>query len=172
MSDHRGRIEEGETWLTRLGKRLPGYQGHLEREQRRDADRLLRAHLCNELDSARKHLQRVRERLVGDSGWELLGRVDEVERQVRTLIDRIRSLSAGYSGWFDAIQIKEAELDRVYQFDLQMLDMAEQLAAQLSAAADAPMEALPSVLNDLETAVRDFAAQIEDRESVLRGLIL
>jgi hypothetical protein len=51
--------------------------------------------------------------------------------KLQILIDRIRTAAYGYAGLFDAVKVKEKELDALYEFDEAMLDFSQQIAAQI-----------------------------------------
>jgi hypothetical protein len=47
------------------------------------------------------------------------------------LIDRIKTASYGYAGLFDAVKVKEEQLDALYDFDNQMLNFVDEVAADV-----------------------------------------
>lgn len=49
--------------------------------------------------------------------------------KLQLLIDRIRTASYGYAGLFDAVKVKEEQLDALYDFDSRMLDFVDEVAA-------------------------------------------
>ncbi|NIP42173.1 MAG: hypothetical protein GWN00_11955, partial [Aliifodinibius sp.] len=57
--------------------------------------------------------------------------VDDLEKaaiKLRTFIDKIRTASYGYSGFFDAVRVDEEDLARVYEYDLSLLNMEEDVS--------------------------------------------
>ena len=57
--------------------------------------------------------------------------IDDLERaaiKLRQFIDRIRHASYGYAPFFDAIKIREEELTKVYEYDLALLDSADEIS--------------------------------------------
>ena len=46
-------------WLERLGDKIPGYSGYVDRERRRDIDKLHREHLADRLGSLKAPLTEV-----------------------------------------------------------------------------------------------------------------
>jgi hypothetical protein len=44
--------------------------------------------------------------------------VDGVVQKLQTLVDRVKTASYGYAGLFDAVKIREAELDALNKFDV------------------------------------------------------
>lgn len=123
--DFRSRLEEELRGLEKLALSIPGFKGYKEKEIRREADRLLRQHLASVLEEARGLLQEA-QIMVMQKGK--IGLLDDLERAIIKLqntIDRVRTASYGYSGFFDAVKIREEELDALYKFDLSLLEKAE-----------------------------------------------
>jgi hypothetical protein len=51
--------------------------------------------------------------------------------RLQTLIDKIKTAAQGYAGLFDAVKIKEDELDTLYEFDHGMLLKVDEIAAAI-----------------------------------------
>ncbi len=51
--------------------------------------------------------------------------------KLQLLIDRIKTASYGYAGLFDAVKVKEEQLDALYDFDNQMLDFVGEIASDM-----------------------------------------
>jgi hypothetical protein len=116
--------------LERLGAKIPGFRGFQDRELRRDVDRLQREHLASEV-ARLKGVLRERARDFTDAGQiGALGGFDRLDRQLDGLSQAIRFADYGATGLFDPVKIGEAELQRLYEFDLSVLgDLAELDAA-------------------------------------------
>jgi hypothetical protein len=85
--------------------------------------------------------------------------VDDMEKaaiQLRTFIDKIRTASYGYSGFFDAVKINEKELARLYTFDAAFFDLAEQVGRALDnvEASIGDEAGLPAAIRNLTTLAR------------------
>ncbi len=134
--------------LERLASKIPGYLGYKEKETRREADRLLRQHLVAQLDEERRRLVDIQRRMVDSGGLRMLDDVDRALIKVQKLSDMIRTASYGYAGLFDAIKVKEVQLDALYQFDNQMLEKVEAIrdaVSALAAAQDANEDVRPAI---------------------------
>jgi hypothetical protein len=101
---------------------VPGYRGYRDRELRRDEDSRLRAHLLQRLSSIRESLSD----LITAAGAELSDGCGEIlDRKAARLdgvADAIRYAPYGFSGFFDAIEIREDALDRILEADLLLFD--------------------------------------------------
>lgn len=121
----KSRLEEELRGLEKLALSIPGFKGYKEKELRREADRILRQHVASTLEEARGLLQEA-QIMVMQKGK--IGLLDDMERAIMKLqntIDRVRTASYGYSGFFDAVKVREEELDALYNFDLSLLEKAK-----------------------------------------------
>ncbi len=133
MEDLKGRIERSRNRLEELVHDVPGYRGYKEKEERREADRLLRDTIVRNLEEQRRHLNSIEARLADSGKLRLLMALERANARLQFLIDRIKFASYGYAGAFDAIKIKEAELDALYGFDMQLLASVRQVEGWVSA---------------------------------------
>ena len=120
-------------WLERLGEKIPGFSGYQDRELRRDVDRRQREHLSRRLG----RVKTASRALAGD--YTDAGRIgtlhlfERLDRRLDGLAQSIRFADYGMSGLFDVDKIGEEELERLYEFDVALLDDIEGLAAAVGA---------------------------------------
>lgn len=157
MTDGVQRAQERRNLVERLAARIPGIQGYIERELRREVDKMERDYLAEQVDRARGALNR----RIGD--WSRSGNLANLdlaataEKALDRLGNRIRHADYGYSGYFDAVKIREGELDRLYEFDLGLMDIVEELAGRVDALpATAAEPDLRSLLEEVRSADRRF----------------
>lgn len=124
----RGR--QARSLIERLGARIPGFSGYLNRELRREVDELLRRHVADRIDAARREVAGVMGRL-GVQQSERLGCLNRIVTQLDGLAQRLRAAGAGYAGLFAAFKVREEQLERLYELDL---SLAEDVEALVSAA--------------------------------------
>jgi len=90
--------------------------------------------------------------------------------RLQTFIDKIRTASQGYAGFFDAVKIKEDELDNLYEFDTGMLVRAGEVGAAIDsvqAALDGgDAAALAPAVRGYVKAVTDASALFNKRRDV------
>lgn len=164
MADALDRARAARTWLERLGARIPGYRGYLERELRREVDSVLRAELAARLDRARDGVNAFQRRLRLDQAG-ILSRLASVEKRLDQLANTIRHAGSGYAGLFDAAKVREEELETLYRFDLALVDGVEVLLAA-AGALNAEAE-----VSSLEERVAEVGRQIESRDSVVKSVL-
>jgi hypothetical protein len=138
MSNGYERAQGQRNLLERLGAKIPGYRGFQDRELRRDVDKLQREHLAAELGRL-KALLSSRARDYTDAGQlAALAAFGRLDRQLDGLQQTIRFSDYGASGLFDPVKINEPELERLYAFDLAIV---EDVAAVEQAIAAVPAPA-------------------------------
>ena len=128
-------------FLERIASHIPGIAGYRERESRRESDRRVREFLAGRVDEARTAVGTIRQRITDDGDLKLLNEVAKLDKTLQKSASSLRYADYGYSGVFDQVKIGEAELGRIYDFDLALttdvqalLDRINQIA---SGAADA-----------------------------------
>ena len=164
MTDFRKRIRRDENAFQRLLEVIPGFDGYREREIRRTADKLLREQLVTELDRVRHSLADI------VAAWSRAGKLDrltEIDRLSRMMAkarDNIRFADYGYTGFFDAVKIKEEQLDRLYEHDVSLRDQVDGCEVAVQELAAAEDEQIPACLKALETAIADLQGMVDRRE--------
>lgn len=139
MVDMQESVDASLTGLERLAKSVPGYKGYKEKELRREADKMLRTQLAHDLDDQRQRLSGLQMQLVNQVQLEFVDDLERAVMKLQLLIDRIRTASYGYAGLFDAVKVKEPQLDALYDFDNQMFDSVQEIAADIDDVASAIM---------------------------------
>jgi len=149
--------------LRQLLKLIPGYKGYRERELRREADKLLRVRLAQRLQDTHKQLTRLEQKLSAQHFFAPLAAMQRLSRQLQHLSDRLEHAPYGYAGFLAAVQINEAELERLYQYDLALTENVERLAASAQALAAAQPTQWEEALHDLEEQMAAFSDLLEKR---------
>lgn len=157
--------EDKRNWLERLGDKIPGYSGYVDRERRRDIDKLHREHLADRLRGLKAPLtDLVRELSSGGRLFEV-GPVDSAIKKLDHLENRVRFASYGYSGFFDVVKVEEAQLDSIYRFDLALVEHAEKLEAKINElkAKSGSAEGLKAASSELAAAVDETNRAFDER---------
>jgi hypothetical protein len=162
--DMQGSVEE-------VVRKVPGFKGYFERQDRRAADKLLRDKLARSFEDQLAEFSRLQGRLVDGGGMDLMERVQSIDTRLRTVIDKIESAPRGYTGLFDAAKVNEKTLADVYAFDSSLLAYQDQLATGLRAMADAiGTDGVSHVLDQLDALVSEIGVTLGRRADALHGL--
>jgi hypothetical protein len=109
-----------------LGK-VPGFSGYIERQNRRASDKLLREAVANHFEEQWQRISGLQRDLISQGGLAYVDDMEGAAIKLRQFIDRVRTASYGYSGLFDAVKINENELAQLYQYDLALLQTADEV---------------------------------------------
>jgi hypothetical protein len=155
--DLRETIGAGLGGLERLVSKVPGYKGYKDKELRREADKLLRMQIATGLDDQRKRLSQLQVQLVSQARIEYVDDLERAVMKLQLLIDRIRTASYGYAGLFDAVKVKEDQLDALYEYDNQMLNFVNEIATEVDGVTSAI-----GTEGDLSDAIASLAATVDE----------
>jgi hypothetical protein len=97
-NDLYSKIVRERTSLEELGTRIPGFRGYMEMTARRQADRMIRDHVANQLRQQLNRLVNIEKTLLDPGGLSYMSKTRSVKTKFQTFIDRIASDTAGYSG--------------------------------------------------------------------------
>jgi len=128
MSDLYENVKGQQDIFKKLLSYIPGFSGYIERSNRRAADKLLRDQVSlkySELANRASHMQKD---IVEAGQLDFVDDIDGVALKLRTLSDRVKNASYGYSGFFDAIKINQKELEQIYTFDAAFFDLGDQIS--------------------------------------------
>jgi hypothetical protein len=157
--------------LEKLGEKIPGYRGFQDRELRRDVDRLHREHLASELGRLKAAL-RDGARAYTDAGkiGALTG-FDRLDRQLDGLSQAVRFSDYGATGLFDPVKIGEPELQKLYEFDLSMVDDLARIEAGIAAVPRPGGDDPGAALGQLQQEVRALDDLWKRREQVIGNAV-
>ena len=158
-------------WLQRLADKIPGFSGYHAKERRRDIDKLHRDALADRIRAVKPAVAGVVRDLTDGGRLLEVGALDRVSKKLNTIENKVRFASYGYSGFFDAVQIKEEQLDRIYQFDLKLVEDVEVIERQAEALKGAFQTSTDLKLGagNLEAAIDAFNAEFDTRQQAING---
>lgn len=158
--------------LNNLAMHIPGFAGYKSSEDRRNADRQLRAVIGERLSKVKDRLDRVVETLSRSKNLDSLAIIDQSGRKLERLIDRMRFADYGYTAVFDRVQLGDPQLLQIYQFDATILSELPQFdtgaAAIESAGADS--DKLRATISAFDVLIEDFDTRFEGRKHLFDGL--
>ncbi len=169
MNDGMERARERRNLLEELGAKIPGFRGYLDRELRRDVDKMQRDWLANQVDRARFALNGTIRAWTKAGRLDVLSTAGSVEKALDRLANRIRHADYGASGFFDVVKIRDAELEKIYAFDLALSETVEYLALQIE---QLPPSSDDDTVNRLYDAVQAADRRFDERATVFEDVTL
>src|SRR5208283_5952657 len=122
------RVQGSERPLERLMLVLPGFRGYKLREQRREADRIVRSHVYELMEHTRDDLTTGLQALIDNKLTELVEPMNRLIAKTDRVAEKINHASYGYTGFFDSVRIEEPDLDRMLGYDSQLMDLAKKVS--------------------------------------------
>lgn len=172
-TDIRGRVEEDRGILKKIQGYIPGFKGYRRREDLRDADRMLRSQIAQKLALERRGLEECRGLLVQSYGSKELEQIGGLINTFKKVEGSVTHAEMGYSGFVADIEIKESELDRLYEFDAGMLDHLAAMHASIDSLKNALMAADETAsqreIMAIKARITDFEDQFNRRMLVIQG---
>lgn len=123
------KVTDTDDLLGKVRSFLSGFIGYVERDQRREADRILRQEIAQRYGEQWSRISEIQRELISSGD---LDRVDDLEAaaiKLRGFIDRVSGASYGYAGFFDHVRIGDDELARLYEYDRMLFEQVEQISA-------------------------------------------
>ncbi len=153
---------------------IPGFRGYKEKEIRRESDRLIRNQVYQKLSEATAKAKDAYRALVNQGVTEAWDDTDHLMARLDRITERINHSEYGYAGFFDIAKVKEPELDRMIDYDLQLLQMSDTVAQVINSLkesidGDRPAEARAKVKEAMK-AVDALEAAYNNRKQVILGV--
>jgi hypothetical protein len=171
-TDPRGVVQGSLSALEKLEMKIPGFAGYKEKELRRQSDRMLRDMLARQYQDQKNRIGEAQNALLGAGQISGMSRLETANIKLIMLIDHLKTGATGYAGLFDAVKIKETELDRVYQFDMQLaggVDKLKGIIDQIVTMATQSQDPGP-VVSGLVSAVEELNMTWSHRVDAMLGL--
>ena len=161
------KIQAAQSKFEQLVAKIPGYAGYKKREQRREADKLLRLHVARKYEGQLKRLHEAQYAMTARGRLGAIMTLERASMKLQLLVDRLKTASYGYSGLFDAVKVDEEALDRLYEFDAKMLEGVDRVSTILDRLEEALNADMPNpaeaneLVRELD-ALNDIYSQRQD----------
>lgn len=144
---------------------IPGFKGYIQRQSRRDSDKLLRDTVALRFEEQWQRVSALQRDFISQGEITYVDDLESAAIKLRSFADRIRRATRGYSGLFDATKINESELNKIYQYDAAMLELAEEVGRAVdNIEASIGTDGLAAVIRHLVSVAQD-CIQVYDRRS-------
>lgn len=170
MSDILGRIREEQNVFGKLLSKVPGFSGYIDRENRRSADKLLRETIATRYEEQWRRISSLQRDLISQGGIAYVDDLEGAAIKIRQFIDRVRTAAYGYAGFFDAVKVQSEELEQLYQYDLWLLSLVEEIGRAIdNVEAALGTDGLPAAIRNLTRLARESVEAYEKRSQAILG---
>ena len=168
MNDILQRVSSEKDFFKKILEKVPGFNGYVERSERRQADKLVRESIADRFDSLWGRISALQRQAISDGNIELIDDLEAPALKLRQFVDRIRTASYGYAGFFDSIKIKTEELDEIYQYDYALLASEEEVGRAIdNVESSMGTDGLPAALRHLTQLAQECLDAFEKRKEVV-----
>lgn len=115
---------------------VPGFHGYKEKEMRRESDKLIRNQIYQKLSDAESQTKDIYRSLVNQGANDSWDDTDHLLARLDRITERINHSEYGYAGFFDSTKVKEPDLDRMMNYDMQLIQMADTVTSSIQALKD------------------------------------
>jgi len=168
MSDLFNKVTDSQDIFKKLLSKVPGFSGYIERENRRSSDKLLRETIANRFEEIWKRISGLQQEFISQGEIALVDDLENAAIKLRQFIDRIRTAAYGYSGLFDAIKVNEKELAQLYQYDMALFDLADEVERGVDhIESSMGTDGLPAALRNMNTLTKKCVEAYNKRSEVV-----
>ena len=166
-----GKVTEDMDPFKKILNKVPGFAGYIERQKRRDSDKMLREYLFDQFRELESRVSRLQRDFISQGEIQYVDDLEATAIKLRTFADRIKTAARGYSGLFDAVNVNEAELTQIYEYDAAMLDLVDEVSRAIdNVESSIGTDGLPAALRHLETEAEECVQAFNNRENVILGI--
>ena len=157
----------------RIVAAIPGFRGYKEKELRRESDKLIRNHLYLKLSNAKTNLKTISQKMADRRYFDVLTDMDRLLAKMDRVAEKVNHASYGYTGFYDIVKVKEDSLDRMIDFDNQLVEGVNGLVAAIDAFKTELASGETKNMKDRIQSITDQLAGFEDtfdkRDEVIKG---
>lgn len=169
MSDLYDRVVSQQDALKKLIAKIPGFKGYFAMVDRRQADKVLREVIADRYQVLWTRLSAIQRDLVKAGKIELIDDIEEASLKLRIFIDRVKTAAYGYTGFFDAVKINEAEMTQLYQYDLTLMDLVEAVSSAIdNLEASIDTDGFPAALRNTVQKAQDSIDAFNKRSELMK----
>jgi hypothetical protein len=169
MSDLFEKVTGDQDIFKKIASKIPGFNGYIERSNRRAADKLLRETVAERFEELWQRISSLQTDFISQGEILYLDDLEKAAIKLRTFIDKIRRASYGYSGFFDAAKVNEDELARVYDYDGAMLDLVDEVGRAIdNVEASLGTDGFPASIRNLVAKAQDCITVFNRRDEVMK----
>lgn len=170
MPDIREQVEDDRGLIKKIQLKIPGYAGYRRREDIRNADILLRNQVADQVKQVRSQLEGIRDDMAAAGKYQGLQPIGNLIFLLQAAEGKVRHAEGGYSGISANVRVEEPQLDKLYEYDYNMLTGLDQLAALIPAIGNAADPAgFNQALKAFGDALKAFDATFQQRMVMITG---
>jgi hypothetical protein len=171
MDDILGRVTGEHDFIKKILEKIPGFKGYVEREDRRAADKILRETIADQFEALWGRISALQREAITNGDLEVVDDLESAALKMRQFIDRIRTATYGYAGFFDAVKINTEELDAIYKYDAEMVTLQEEVSNAINnIEASYGTDGLPAAIRNLVSLSQSCVDAFNQRKNIIMNI--
>lgn len=134
--DLRDKVAESRGFLKKLQLVIPGLKEYRKLEDIRAADELLRKQVFDRLDGAKSKLEMIRKAMADKGDFNSLTSIGSIISQLQQISGEVFHSQQGSAGISPNIRIDESTLNKLYEYDYNFVNSAEQIFSTITSSLD------------------------------------
>jgi hypothetical protein len=168
MSDIYDKVTSDQDFLRKILSKIPGFNGYIERSNRRASDKLLREHIAQNFQDLEQKISGLQRELISQGGIEWIDDLESAAIKIRQFTDRVKRATYGYSSLFEAVKINQEELTKLYEYDLALLEMEDEMQGAIdNVEASIGTDGLPASIRHLRKLAQQCVDTFNQRSAVV-----
>jgi len=152
----------------KLASKIPGFKGYVERQNRRDSDKLIRDTIFRRFRELESRVSDLQVEFINQGEIKYTDDLEKAALRLRTFADRVRTAPRGYSSLFEAVKINEAELAQLYEYDATLLDKSEEIGHAIdNVQSSVGTDGLPAAIRNLQSLSKECVKAYDRRQEVV-----
>jgi hypothetical protein len=152
----------------KIASKIPGFKGYVERQNRRDSDKLIRDTIFHRFRELEGRISDLQVEFINKGEIEQTDDLEKAALRLRTFADRVRTAPRGYGSLFEAIKINEPELVKLYEFDAALLDKVDEIDRAIDNIQESVgTDGLPAAIRNLQTLSKECVKTYDRRQEVV-----
>lgn len=172
LQSNLNKVKGNESFLERMKRLIPGYDGYVNRDNSRELDTILRNQLALKLETNKVKITNAVSNLSTAGRLFETTNIDKIDKKNETAIAKFKSAARGYSGAFDVVKVKEEKLAQLYNFDESLLTNVENVCVLFSDLENASRTGgnIQEAVSKIGAFLDDLIQKFSDRENILSAL--
>ena len=152
----------------KIAAKIPGFKGYVERQNRRDSDKLIRDTIYRRFRELEGRVSDLQVEFISQGEINSIDDLEKAALRLRTFADRVRTPPRGYSSLFEAVKINEPELAKLYEYDAMLLAKADEIGSAIdNIQASVGTDGLPAAIRNLQTLSKECVKAYDRRQEVV-----
>ena len=154
-------------FVERIAAVIPGFKGYMEKELRRDTDKIQREFVSKKLMGQKNKVKDALNELISGGDIDGITPFEKLMNRLDGVGQKILAADRGWSGVFDAVKVTEETLERVYKFDVSLMEGATEVEKKLSQLGSVDKDTSIQIVKEATKLVTEVENYFAKREEIL-----